>query len=179
MKKICVECGCETDESCRVCHNCGGRVIKETVEPPKFAMDDEFSPYKCFESFQSFLPDINCNASEPDFVSPNSYATIIQVIQNIGIRVGIKQYGELREWLFVECDGLPYNILREILNNVWRCYNCSDCFYGIENFRERRCFILEQVRPTREFSWLVPYVKELLKLNIIQLLMDIGTGVKI
>ena len=50
----------------------------------------------------------------------------------------------------MECDILPYNILREILNKVWRCNNCSDCFYGIENFREHRCFILEQVRPTRE-----------------------------
>ena len=156
LEKICVACGCETDESYRVCRNCGGSVIKETIEPPKLSMDDEFSPDKCFESFQSFLPDINCSAREPDFVNPNSYATIIQVIQNIGIRAGIKQCGGLREWLFVECDGLPYNILREILNNVWRCNNCSDCFYGIENFREHRCFILEQVRPTREFSWLVP-----------------------
>ena len=155
LKKF--ECGCETYESYRVCHNCGGSVIKETVEPPKLSLDDEFSPYKCFESFQSFLPDINCNAGEPDFVNPNSYATIIQLIQNIGIRAGIKQYGGLREWLFVECDGFPYNILREILNNVWHCNNCSDYFYGIENFREHRCFILEQVsRPTRAFSWLVP-----------------------
>ena len=56
----------------------------------------------------------------------------------------------------MECGGLPYNILKEILNNVWRCINCSDCFYGIENFTEDRCFILEQVRPTREFFWLVP-----------------------
>ena len=83
-------------------------------------MDTEFLPHKCFESFQSFLPDINCNAGEPDFVNPNSYATIIQVIQKIEIRAGIMQYGGVREWVFVDCDGLPYNILREILNNVWR-----------------------------------------------------------
>ena len=36
-------------------------------------------------------------AGEPDFENPNSYATIIQVIQNIEIRVGIKQYGGVRE----------------------------------------------------------------------------------
>ena len=46
----------------RVCRNCGGSVIKKTVEPPKLSMDIEFLQYKCFESFQSFLPDINCNA---------------------------------------------------------------------------------------------------------------------
>ena len=49
----------------------------------------------------------------------------------------------------MECDGLHYNILREVLNNVCRCNNCSDCFYRIENF-------LEQVRSTRRFSCLFP-----------------------
>ena len=39
----------------RVCRNCGGSVIKETVEPPKLSMNIEILPYKCFESFQSFL----------------------------------------------------------------------------------------------------------------------------
>ena len=58
-------------------------------------MDTGFSAV--FESFQSFLSDINCNSAEPDFVNPNSYATIIQVIPNIGIRAGIKQYGAVRE----------------------------------------------------------------------------------
>ena len=94
LGKICVECECETDGSYRVCRNCGGSVIKETVEPPKLSMDIEFSPCKCFESFQSFLLDINCNAGEPDFVNLNSCATIIQVIQNIGIRAVIKQMVE-------------------------------------------------------------------------------------
>ena len=46
----------------RVYHNCRGSVIKGTVEPPKLSMDTEFLPYRCFESFLSFLPDINCNA---------------------------------------------------------------------------------------------------------------------
>ena len=55
----------------------------------------------------------------------------------------------------MECDGLHYNILTEVLNNVCRCNNCSDSFYRMENFREHRCFILEQVRSTREFSWFV------------------------
>ena len=36
----------------RVCRNCGGSVIKETVEPPKLSMNIEILPYKCFESFQ-------------------------------------------------------------------------------------------------------------------------------
>ena len=35
LEKICVECGCEPDGSYRVCRNCGGSVIKETVEPQK------------------------------------------------------------------------------------------------------------------------------------------------
>ena len=133
LQKICVECGYKTDGSYCLCCNCGGSVIKEALEPPKLSMDTEFLSYKFFESFESFLPDINYNAGEPHFVYLNSYATITQVIQSIGIRAGIKQYGGVREWVFVECDGLLYNILREILNIAWPCNNCSDCFYEIEN----------------------------------------------
>ena len=63
--------------------------------------------------------DINCVAGEPDFVNPNSFATITEVLQNIGHRAGIKHYGGgKREWLFVECDGFPYSIIRDLLDNL-------------------------------------------------------------
>ena len=29
-EKQCVECGCESDASYRVCRNCGGKIVKET-----------------------------------------------------------------------------------------------------------------------------------------------------
>ena len=116
------------------------------------------SPYKRFDEFKTSLPDIICNAGEPDFINPNSYDSIIQVIQNIGVRAGIKQYGGDMEWIFVECDGLPYNTLREILTNVWRCSECKNCYYGMENYQVHISFILRNLEPIREFGWLVPVI---------------------
>ena len=80
---------------------------------------------------------------EPDFINPNGCHNIIQFIQYIGFRSRIRQYGQRnREWLMIECDGLPCNILRDIIDNVWRCTICNDCFYDIENFQEHKCAII-------------------------------------
>ena len=155
-QKACASCGCESDMDYRVCRNCGGKTVKETVTPPNLVNEIDISPYKSFESFPSSLPNITCKTGEPDFLNPNSYNTIVQVIQNIGFRAGIKQYGGNKEWLFIECDGLPYNTLREIIANIWRCCNCNHCFYRIEKFEEHKCYILHNAGKVREFSWLVP-----------------------
>ena len=114
-------------------------------------------PYHSFAEHQPFLPNIKCETGEPDFINPNGYHNIIQVIQAIGIRAGIKQYGNgAREWLLVECDGLPYNLIREIIAHVWRCAQCQKCFYGLTVFEEHKCFILHKISPVLEFDWLVP-----------------------
>ena len=52
--------------------------------------------------------------------------------------------------------GLPYNILRDIIDNVWRCSICTDCFYDMENFPDYKCAITNKNNPKREFSWIVP-----------------------
>ena len=63
-------------------------------------------PYNSFDRIKNKSCDINCIVGEPDFVNPNSFATITEV----------KHYdGGKREWLFVECDGLPYSIIRDLL----------------------------------------------------------------
>lgn len=41
-------------------------------------------PYMSFHQEISSLPEISCKAGEPDFVNPNSYHNVIQVIQAIG-----------------------------------------------------------------------------------------------
>ena len=56
----------------------------------------------------------------------------------------------------IEFDGLPYNILRDIIDNVWRCTICNDCFYNIENFQEHKCIIINNNDHKLEFSWIVP-----------------------
>ena len=70
---------------------------------------------------------------EPDFVNPNSYHTIIKVLQNLGTRGGVVMYGGTDcKWLFVECDGLPYKIMRDIMDNTYICTKCNTSYYTAE-----------------------------------------------
>ena len=91
-------------------------------------------------------------AGELDFTNPNSFYTIIQILQAIGTRAGIKKYGEgSREWLFVECDGVPY-LMRSIISEVIRL----QCFYGKKCFEEHTCFMIKTASSKYEFDWLEP-----------------------
>ena len=48
---------------------------------------------------------------EPCFVNPNSVEAVEVILRQQGQSAGLKQYGgDKREWLVVECDGLP-NVL--------------------------------------------------------------------
>ena len=112
-------------------------------------------PYHSFHGFSSSSPEIKCMAGEPDFVNSNGYHNVIQVLKSIGERAGVKQYGKgQREQLLVECDGLPYDLIRDIIHNVLRCSECKKCFYGLTSFKEHKCFIITE--HSFEFSWLVP-----------------------
>jgi len=155
-QKTCVDCGCEAAPTYRICRHCGSKVSKETVELPELNLNDLIDPYHSFSEFEVNLPNINCKVGEPDFENPNSYDAIIQVIQNIGVNAGIKQYGGEREWLLIECDGVPYNMLREIIAKVWRCIKCNCCYFQRVNYDEHRCYILYKTEPFREFGWIVP-----------------------
>ena len=103
------------------------------------------------------VPKIEYQTGEPDFLNPNGYNNIVQILQGIGERGGIKQYnsGDL-EWLFVECDGLPCNMIRDIISEVLRCQLCNRCFWGREAFEEHNCFQAASAKSKKEFGWLVP-----------------------
>ena len=156
-EKSCSVCGCEVDFSFRVCRNCGGKVHSSFQKNSLPVGEIISNPYESYSSIPSASPDIECRVGEPDFVNPNSYRSIIQVIQNIRVRAGIKQYGgDKRNWLIIECDGLPYNTLRDIIANVWRCLKCNDCFFGSEAYNDHICFILKEDNPSKEFGWVLP-----------------------
>ena len=107
----------------------------------KNAEEIDIDPHASFSQYNSKLPNVSCQTREPDFINPNVYHNIIQVIQAIGFRSGIRQYGQGNwEWLMIECNGLPCNILRDIIDNVWTCTICNDCFHDIENFQEHMCY---------------------------------------
>ena len=148
-EKVCVDCGSENDVNYRVCRVCfTGSLQKAT--PPDVATPASF--HEKLENHISYKESVQINENqatvqpgEPQFVNPNSYQTIISVIRCLGQQAGIRRYGGTeREWLFLECDGLPYKILRDIMDNVFRCKRCGDSFYGMENFEcdEHRCYRL-------------------------------------
>jgi len=139
--------------------NCGGKVVKEELDFLMYTNSDylNIDPYQAFNEIPARLPDIKCMTGEPEFVNPNGYHNIVQVLQAIGERSGIIQYGKgQREWLFVECDGLPCNLIRDIIIQVLRCDLCKRCFWGQEVFNEHNCYIVKSIRSKKEFGWLVP-----------------------
>ena len=58
--------------------------------------------------------------------------------------------------MLVECDGLPYNLIREIIAHVFRCTDCKKCYFGLPAYESHKCYILNKTHPLREFAWLVP-----------------------
>ena len=72
------------------------------------------------------------------------------------------------EWLFVECDGLPCNMIRDIISEVLRCQLCNRCFWGREAFEEHNCFQAASAKSKKEFGWLVPIF------GLLRLEMNIG-----
>ena len=176
-QKRCLKCGCESDPSYRTCRNCGGKVAKESqLKIPLDLCSYKPNPYISFEEFPSALLKVIFRTGEPDFIDPNGYENIIQVLKAIGIRSGIRKYGKgAREWHSVECDGVPYSIIRDIIEHVWNCSKCKQCFYRVESFKEHKCFVLYTVDPIREFGWLVPVMGLLhLEINIAKSFMKLN-----
>ena len=53
---------------------------------------------------------------EPVFVNPNSHEVIEIILRTVGESAGVKQYGgSERCWLPIECDGLPYTLVRTVI----------------------------------------------------------------
>ena len=54
---------------------------------------------------------------EPCFVNPNSHEAVEVILRNLGHSAGLKQYGgDKREWLVIECDGLPNVLVRKVIH---------------------------------------------------------------
>ena len=157
-EKICSDCGARNYAKLRMCSNCQGHLRKAPFDPNLLCSGEP--PVNLYESFSC---DVNQNevktvicAGEPDFVNPNSYENISQILRNLGRRAGIKQYGGTeREWLLLESDGAIYVIVQKLITNVLLCRRCSNSFYGIDSYNDHRCYILHQVEPKHEFAWIL------------------------
>lgn len=157
QEKICVSCGAENEATSRKCTNCKGNLIKETVDFGHYISErKKVNPYSSFQ-FETRKNSLTVMTGEPDLLNPNSFNNISQILFNLGSRAGIKQYGgNSREWLFLECDGGIYQIVENLIFNVYHCTKCKESFYGLESFQEHRCYILDELPELHEFGWLIP-----------------------
>lgn len=67
------------------------------------------------------------HAGEPIFVNPNSHASVLRVLQEIGRQVQTKKYvpGGEREWEAITCDGLPFYIAQRVMKETFSCLEHS------------------------------------------------------
>ncbi|XP_063952838.1 uncharacterized protein LOC135153566 [Lytechinus pictus] len=153
-EKICIECGGANDVTYRICRACKGSLVKPPE--PELHLEGNVDPFHAFEDVSFTENGATVTPGEPEFVNPNSFDTIVTVLRGLGRRGGIRQYGgEEREWMFVECDGLPYTIMRSLIDNVWFCRRCKECHYGQEKLEEHPCNLIGKGDVYREFSWVV------------------------
>ena len=166
-EKICVECGMENDVAYRICRMplCGGALIKaqkpDIKNAAKTAEPVTQNGASSFKEKVTLKPnEVSVKPGEPEFVNPNSYETISKVMRKMGNKAGVERYGgNDRHWIFLECDGLPYKIMRDLMDNVFLCGRCNTSFYGEENFNSdnHRCYVIHgEQEMTREFDWIVP-----------------------
>ena len=141
-----------------MCRNCKGPLVTNKP-PPKIPEEQEIhqTPYESVNDVGININDVAVFPGEPIFLNPNSFESVAQVLRAVGKNGGIKQYGDGdREWMFVECDGQPYTVMRDLMDNVWQCSECGNSYYGEETFKQHICHLLRKSEGRREFSWVVP-----------------------
>ena len=75
--------------------------------------------------------------ADPLFMNPNSYENLTLVLRKVGQDAGVERYGEeQRKWTIVCCDGLPYHMLMQIIQETRVCSICSQSFMGKDLFRK-------------------------------------------
>ena len=154
-EKVCDQCGAIGPISKRKCPNCKGDFLRIDIDINSYHRKHE--PHNPVEHFYSEPQENNIKVvvGEPDFCNPNSYDAVSTVLRNLGKRAGIKRYGGVkREWLFVECDGTIFLLIRSLMTNTLLCTKCDTSFYGAEAFhsRDHAC---EDPEAQHEFDWII------------------------
>lgn len=76
---------------------------------------------------------VRVKARDPVFVNPNSYTSIIEVLQSIGKDLAVDKYvpESSRKWAVVVhvCDGLPYSLCNRVLKETFRCKECHNAVF--------------------------------------------------
>ena len=143
-----MDCGCECDPTFRTCRNCGNnKLTKETIETCTFEagrVNAELHPYSGFIDYDTLSHNIQCMIGEPDFENPNSYHLLSKLFKKLESGRVFHRWGTVCKWLFVECDGLLYQLIQDIIENVWKCSVCSQehCTDGVTGFPIRKLILV-------------------------------------
>ena len=109
-EKVCLTCGAANDVDYNTCRNetCKGKLVKRKIDVSYLI--SEKSPVKAYSHFSKLVKvkenKISVRSGEPDFLNPNSFVNICQILRNLGLHAGIKKYNSgSRHWLILEVDG--------------------------------------------------------------------------
>ena len=159
-EKICLECGAANDikyNSCRY-EPCKGKLVKRKINDSN--LTDEKPKVNTYTHFTNLVTvkenNISVKCGEPDFLNPNSFENICQVLRNLAVRAGIRRYnGEQHHWIILEVDSTIYCVVERLIFNVLSCPNCKDSYYGEEAFKDHVCWEEMGIQPEHEFDWIV------------------------
>ena len=89
-----------------------------------------------FSENQDHEPPSKSYLSEPVFVNPCSYNSVITILRNIGKKAGIKKYGTgTRGWITIYCDGSPFNLCVRVIMSTYTCTMCGESVTGFLKIR--------------------------------------------
>lgn len=176
--KKCTTCSTEYSRRLQICRNCNTRTLilvaeeeedtasgklRSRIEVQNFntntSVTTSAEPPKPAAGIPSRhgASKVKVNARDPCFVNPNSYESVITVLQHMGRDAGIRQYTPdgKREWLTVVCDGLPYIIALKLLSDTYTCDTCQVPVYGLEAYKKHMASVHNDVTPQygKEFEW--------------------------
>ena len=163
-EKVCINCGAANDVQYNKGKNipCTGQLVKRKADVQDIINGqyniENARPYVHFsELIETKKNNIVVKAGEPDFLNPNSYDNISQILRNLRLRAGIKKYGSgERDWIILEADGMIFCIVEQLIFNVPFCSSCKDSYYGEESFKKHECYLLNRtIQPQYEFDWVV------------------------
>ncbi len=101
--------------------------------------DEEIRRYERYDHIPSNHKQTapNISLGDPVFLNPDSYANLTLVLRNIGINAGLHRYGgNLRYWVIVCCDGLPFRLCYNLIKETRVCIECNKSFFGLDKFSD-------------------------------------------
>ena len=159
-----------------------GFTIDENEEGHIFLKEKLSECHDEFQHIPSNHPDhpVKVVAGDPIFVNPNSSDALKEVLRRVGKASDVKRYKphdpQVREWLNITMDGLPYLVCRGVINDVLLCSEfgeevekASVSEHCIKSHQGQQCSTVQ------EFDWVVLRIGKLhLEMNMARHFIDLN-----